>query len=132
MLTLREESRLRVLRGIFFGPNRDDVTGEWRKPHNEELSDLYFSPNIVRVIKSRSVRWAGHVTRVGERRDLYRVLLGKPEGKKPLGRPKRRWENSVKIDLQEVGCWSKDWIELAQDRDMWRALVNPVMNLRVP
>jgi len=113
---LREERRLRVfenrvLRGIF-GPKRDEVTGEWRKLHNEELNDLY-SPNIVRVIKTRRMRWAGHVARMGEKRDVYRVLVGKPEGKRPLGRPRRRWDDNIKMDLQEVGCGGMDWIELA-------------------
>ena len=108
------------------------MTGEWRKLHNVELNDLYTSPNIVRVIKSRRIRWAGHVARMGERRGVYRVLVGKPEGKRPLGRPRRRWEDNIKMDLQEVGFWGVDWIELAQDRDRWRALVNAVMNLRVP
>jgi hypothetical protein len=120
--TLREERRLRVfvnrvLRGIF-GPKRDEVTGEWRKLHNEELNDLYCSPNIILVIESR-MRWAGHV-------------VGKPEGKRPLGRPRRRWENNIKMDLQEVGCGCVDWIELAQDRDRRRTLVSAVINIRVP
>jgi len=94
------------------------VTGEWRKLHNEELYDLYSSPNIVRVITSRRIRWAGHVARIGEKRGVNRVLVGKPEGKRPLGRPRRRWEDNIKMDLQEVGCGCMDWIELAQDRDV--------------
>ena len=119
-LTLREERRLRVFKNRvlrIFGPKRDDVTGEWRKLHNEELNDLYSSPNIVRVIKSRRMKWAGHVARMGERRGVYRVLVGKHEGKGPLGRPKRRWEDNIKMGLPEVGCGGMDWIELAQDRD---------------
>ena len=132
---MREERRLRVfenrvLRRIF-GPKTDEVTGEWRKLHNEEL-DVLYSPNIVRVIKSRIMRWVGHVARVGKRRSVYRVLVGKPEVKRPLGRLRRRWEDNIKMDLQEVGCGCMDWIYLAQDRDMWRVLVNAVMNLRVP
>jgi hypothetical protein len=106
-ITLREEHRLRVfenrvLRGIF-GPERDGVTGEWRRLHNEELNDLYSPPNIIRVIKSRRMRWAGHVARMGEGRGAYRILVGRPEGKRPLGRPWRRWEDNIKMDLQEVG-----------------------------
>ena len=115
-----------------FGPRRDEVTGEWRKLHAKELNDLYCSPNIVRVIKSRRMRWAGHVTRMGEGRGVYRVLVGKPEGKRPLGRLRHRWKDNIKMDLQEVGCGGIDWIELAQDRDRWRALVNAVRNLWVP
>jgi len=116
---LREERGLRVfentvLRGIF-GPKRDEVTGEWRKLYNEELNDLYCSPAIFRVIKLRRMRWAGHVARMGVRRVVYRIFVGKPEGKRPLGRPRRRWEDNIK----EVGCGGVDWIQLAQDRDRW-------------
>jgi len=113
-----------------FGSKRDEVTGEWRKLHNEELRDLYSLPNIVRVVKSRRMRWAGHVALMGEERGVHRVLVGKPEGKRPLGRPRRGWEDNIKMDLREVG--GGDWMELAQDRDRWWALVNTVMNLRVP
>jgi len=119
-----------VLRRIF-GPRRDEVTGEWRRLHNEELNDLYFSPDIVWVIKSRRMRWAGHVARMGEERGVYRVLVGKPEERRPLGKPRRSWMDSIRMDLQEVGCWYMDCIVLAQDRDSWRTLVSAVMNLRV-
>ena len=101
------------------------------KCHNEELSELYSLTNIVRVVKSRRMRWAGHVAHMGEGRGLHRVLVGKPEGKRPLGRPRRRWEDNIRMDLQEVGGGYEDWMELAQDRDRWRALVSMVMNLRV-
>ena len=101
-----------VLRRIF-GPRRDEVTGEWRRLHNEELNDLYSSANIVRVIKWRRMRWAGHVARMGEERGVYRVLVGKPEGRKPLERPRRRGVDSIRMDLQEVGCGYMDWIGLA-------------------
>ena len=120
-----------MLRRVF-GPKRDEVTGEWRKLHNEELSDLYSLPNIVRVVKSRRMRWAGQVARMGEGRGVYRGMLGKPEGKRPLGRPRRRWEDNIKMDLQEVRGGCGDWMELARGRDRWRALVSTVMNLRVP
>jgi hypothetical protein len=98
----------------------------------EELNDVYCLPNIVRAIKSIKMRWAGHVARMWEGRGVYRVLVGKPEGKRPLGRPRRRWENNIEMNLKEVGCGSMDWIELSEDRDRWLAFVNAVMNLRVP
>jgi len=116
LLTLREERRLRVfenrvLRRVF-GPKRDEVTGERKKLHNEELNDLYPLPNIVRVVKSRRMRWVGHVVRMGEDRCVHRVLVGKPEGKRPLGRPRRRWEDNIKMGLQEVGrgSWGVDGV----------------------
>jgi len=115
-----------------FGPRRDEVTGEWRRLHNEELNDLYSSPNMVRVIKSRKMRWAGHVARMGEERGVCRVLVGKPKGRRPLGRPRLRWVDNIRMDLQEVGCGYMDWIGLAQGRDWWRTLVSAVMNFRVP
>ena len=122
---------IRVLRRVF-GPKREEVTGEWRKLHNEELSDLYSLPNIVRVVKWRRMRWEGHVARMEEGRGLHRVVVGKPEGKRPLGRPRRRWEDNIKMDLQEVEGGCGDWMELSQDRDRWRALVSTGMNLGVP
>jgi hypothetical protein len=106
----------RVLRRIF-GPKRDEVTGEWRKLHSEELHNLYSSPNIIRQMKSRRMSWAGHVARMGEERNVYRVLMGKPEGKRPLERPRRRWEDRIRMDLREIGWGSIDWIQLAQNRD---------------
>ena len=118
----------KVLRRIF-GFRREEVTGEWWRLHNEKLNDLYCSPNIVRVIQSRRMRWAGHVARMGEE---YRVLVGKLEGKRPLGRLRRRWVVNIRMDLQEVGCGYMDWIGLAQDKDRWRTPVSAVMNLRVP
>jgi len=133
---LREDRKLSVFENMvlrrIFGPRRDEVTGEWRRLHNEELNDLCSSPNIVRVIKSRRMRWTGHVAHVGEERGMYKVLLGKPEGRRPLGRPRHRWVANIRMDLQDVGCGYMDWIGLAQDRDRWRALVSAVMNLRVP
>jgi hypothetical protein len=119
-----------VLRRIF-GHKRDEVAGEWRRLHNEELNDLYSSPTIIRVIKSRRMRWAGHVARMGEGRGAYRILVGRPEGRRPLGRPRHRWEDNIKMDLQ-VGWEGMDWIDMAQDRDRWRAVVNAVVNRRVP
>ena len=108
------------------------VTGEWRKLHNKELNGLYSLPNILRVINSRQMRWAGHVAHMGEDRGVHRVLVGKPEGKRPLGRPSRRWEDNIKMDLQVVGWGRGDWMELAQDRDRWRALVGTARDFRVP
>jgi transcription termination factor 2 len=116
-----------VLRRIF-GPKRDEVTGGWRKLHNEELRDLYSSPSIIRIMKSRRMRWAGHVARMREERNTYRLLVGK----RPLGRPRRRWVDNIKMDILDIGWAGVDWIGLAQDRDKWRALVNAVINLRVP
>ena len=121
---MRKERKLRlfenkVLRRIF-GPRSDEVTGEWRRLYNEELNDLYSSPNIVRVIKSRRMRWVGYVARISEERGVYRVLVGKPEGRIPLGRPRRRWVDNIRMDLQEVECGYMDWIGLAQDRDSWQ------------
>ncbi|KAJ4429379.1 hypothetical protein ANN_21536 [Periplaneta americana] len=129
------EQRLRVfenkvLRKIY-GVKRDDVTGKWRKLHNAELHALYSSPDVIRNIKSRRLRWAGHVARMGESRNAYRVLVGRPAGKRPLGRPRRRCEDNIKMDLREVGYDGRDWINLAQDRDRWRAYVRAAINLRV-
>jgi hypothetical protein len=121
----------RVLRRIF-RPKRDEVTEEWRKLHNEELRDLYSSPSIIRIIKSRRMRWAGHVERMGEKRKVYRLLVGRLEGKRPLGRARRRWVYNIRMDLGEVGWGDVDWIGLAKDRNRWRVLVNAVLNLRVP
>ena len=134
-LTLREECRLRVfengvLRRIF-EPKRDKVTGEWRKLCNEELNVLYSSPNTFRVIKLRRMKWVGYVARMVERRGVYRVLVGRPERQRPLGRPWPRREDNIEMGLQAVGCGCMDRIELAQDRERWQALVNAVMNLQV-
>jgi hypothetical protein len=116
-----------VLRRIL-GQKRDEVTGELRKLHNEELRDLYSLPSIIRIIKSRRMRWAGHVARMGARRNAYRLLVGK----RPLGRPRRRWVDNIRMYLGEVRRGDLDWIGLAQNRNRWRALVNSVLNLRVP
>ena len=129
---MREKRKLGVFENMvprrIFGPRRDEVKGEWRRLHIEELNDLYCSPNIVRMIKSKRMRWAGNVARMGEERAVYRVLVGKPEGR----RPRRRWVDNIRMDLQEVGCGYMDQIGLAQDRDRWQTLVSAVMNLRVP
>jgi len=133
---LQEERKLRVFEKMvfrrIFGPRRDKVMGEWRRLHNVELNDLYSSPNIVRVIKLRRMRWAGHVARMGEVTGVYRVLVGKPEGKRQLGRPRHRRVDNIRMDLQEVGCGYMDWIGLAQDTDRWWMLVSAEMNIRVP
>jgi hypothetical protein len=120
-----------VLRRIF-GSKRDEVTGEWRNLHNEELHDLYSSPSIIRIIKVRRMKWAGHVARLGEKRNAYRLLVGKQEVRRPVGRPRCRWLDNIRKDLVEVGWGDVDWIGLAQDRGRSRALVNSVLNLRVP
>ncbi|KAJ4434880.1 hypothetical protein ANN_23451 [Periplaneta americana] len=120
----------KVLRKIF-GAKRDEVTGEWRKLHNSELHALYSSPDIFRNIKSRRLIWAGYVARMGESRNAYSVLVGRPEGKRSLGRPRRKWEDNIEMDLREVGYDDREWINLAQDRDQWRAYVKAAMNLRV-
>jgi hypothetical protein len=135
-LTIREGHRLRdfenrVSRRIF-GIKRDEVTGGWRKVHNEELHNLYPSPSIIRMSKSRRMKWAGHVVRMVAKRNAYRILVGNPEGKRPLGRPRRRWVDNIKMNLREIGWDGMDWIDLAQDRDQWRVRVNTVMDLRGP
>jgi hypothetical protein len=119
-----------VLRKIFEPKRVED--GSCRKLHNDELRSLYSSPNIVRVIKSRRMRWAGHVAHMGEGRGVYRVLVGRPEGKRPLRRPRRRWEDNIKMGLREIGINGASWIQLAQDRVQWRAFVNTLTNLWVP
>jgi hypothetical protein len=127
-LTLREEHRLKVFDNSVL--KRDEVIG-WRNVHNEELHNLYSSQNVIRMSKSRMMRWVGHIACM-EKRNSYRVLVGKPEGKRPLGRPRHGWEDNIKMNLREVGLGSMDWINLAQDREQWQALVNMVMNLWVP
>jgi hypothetical protein len=133
-LTLREEHRLRVFENrilMIFGPKwKED--GSWRKLRSDELRSLYSSPNIFWVIKSRRTRWAGHVARMGEGRGIYRISVGRPEGKRPLGRPRRRWEDNIKMELREIEIDGANWIHLAQDRRRWRAYVKTVMNLRFP
>jgi hypothetical protein len=133
---IREEHRLRVfenrvLRRIY-GPKRDKVTEGWIKLHKEQFHDLYSSSSIIRIMKSRRMRWEGHVARMGKKTNAYRLLVGKPEGRRPLGRPRRRWVDNIRLDIVELGWGGVDWIGLAQDRDRWRALVNSVLNLRFP
>jgi hypothetical protein len=112
----------RVLRKVF-RPKRDGMTGGWRKLHNEELHNLYFSPSIIRILKSRRMRLAGHVARMGEKKNVCRLLVGMPKGKRPLGKPRCRWMNNIKMDLLEIGLNAVYWIGLAQDRDKWRELL---------
>jgi hypothetical protein len=120
----------RVLR--IFGPKKDEVKGGWRKLDNEELCDLYSLPSIIRMIKSRRMRWVGHAAQMGEKRNTYSLVVGKPEGKRPLGRQRRRWVDNIRMDLGEMGWGDVDWIGLAQDRNRWGALVNSVLNLQFP
>jgi hypothetical protein len=121
----------RVLRRIF-GPKREEVAGGWRTLHNEELHSLYTSPNVITVIRSRRMRWVGDVTRIGDIRNAYKILVGKTEDKRPLGKPRRRWENNNGMDLSETGWEVMNWMHLAQDGDQWRSLLNTVMNIPVP
>jgi hypothetical protein len=113
-----------------FGRKRDEVIGGWRKLRKEELLNLYCSPSIIKIIKW--MRWAGYVTRMWENRNAYRILVGKPEAKRPLRRPRHRWDDNIGMDLREIGWGGMDWTDVAQDRNQWRALVNTVMNLPVP
>ena len=133
---MRQEHRLRVfenkvLREIF-GAKKDEITGECRKLHNAELHALYSSPNIIRNLKSRRLRWAGHLAHMEQFRNEYRVLVRKPEGKRPLGRPRRRWEDNIIMELKEIGCDPRDWIALAENNDQWLAYIRAVMHLRIP
>jgi hypothetical protein len=121
----------RVLRKIF-GPKRDEMTGGWRKLHNEELHNFCCSPNIIRKLKSKRMRWAGHVARMKEKRNTYNIVVGKSEGKRLPGRPKRRWVDNIKMDLRDIGWGGMHWIDLAQDRDQWMVLVSTGINFRVP
>jgi hypothetical protein len=133
---IKEEHRLKVFENrvlrIIFGPKRDEVIEGWRKVHNEELHNLYRSSHIIRIINSGRMRWAGHVARMGEKGNIYRNLVGKPEGKRPVGRHRRRWEDNIKMDLRQIGWGGMDWNNLAPDRVQWRGVVNTVMNLQVP
>jgi hypothetical protein len=135
-LTLRKKHKprvfqKRVLKRIF-GRKRDDLTGGWRKLHNKKLYNMHFAKSIIKMIKSRRMRWAGHVARMEEKRNAYRILVGKPEGRRLLGRPRRRRVDNIQMYLREIEWDSLDWIDLAQDRDNWRALVNVVMNIWAP
>ena len=133
---MREEHALRVFENKehmkIFEAKRDEITGEWTKLHNAELHALDSWLNIIRNLKSRQLRWAEHVARMKQSRNVYRVLVGKPYGKRTLGRPRRRWEDNTEMDLREVDCNPGDWIDLAEDRDQWPAYVRAAMSLRVP
>jgi hypothetical protein len=117
---------------VIFGPETDETAGDWRKLHNEKLHTMYSSPSIIRMIKSRRMGWRDHAAGT-KKRNVYRILVEKPDGKRPRGRFRRRWKDNNKMDLRHKG-WggTTDWIDLAEDRDQWRALVNTVMNLRIP
>jgi hypothetical protein len=131
---LREGHKLTVFKEVqqkIFGPKTDEVTGDWERLHNEELYDVQSSPNIIRVIRSRRMKWAGHVANMGGRRNAYRVLVDRPDEKRSLGRPKHRWEDNIKVDLQVGGWGGMDLIALAQNRDRQLTPVNVVMNLQV-
>ena len=134
--TLADEHKLRVFEnrvlGKIYGPKRDEMTGEWRRLHNEELHGLYDSPDVIRIMKSRRIRWAGHVARMGEKRRLNSIVVGNPEGKRPLGRPRRRCKNNIRRNLRESGVRDENWFDLVQDRILWRTFVTAAMNLRVP
>ena len=112
---------------IIFGPKRDE-NGEWRRLHNEEIHNLYRLPNIVRLIKSRRLRWAGNVARMEEGRSAFKILTGKPTGNRPLGRPRSRWEDNIRMDLEEIGINAGNWVDSAQDKYYWRALMNAALN----
>jgi hypothetical protein len=133
-LTLREQHRQRVFENRVLrrmcGPKRAEVTGEWRKLHNGELHNLYTSPDIIRQIKSRRMRWAGHVAHMGEGRKVYSVLVGKPEDKRPLERPRCRWQDGIRMDIREIDWDGVEWIHLDEDRDQWQAVVNAMMDLQ--
>jgi hypothetical protein len=134
-LTLRKEHIMRVSENsvlrIIFGSKGDEVTGSWRKLHNEKFHNLYSWTSIIIMVKSRRMRWTGHVARIGEKRNAYRILVGKPEGKLPLERSRRRWVGNIKVGLREIGWGGMDWVDVGQDMEQWRALVNTEMNLWV-
>ena len=133
---MKEKQRVRVLKNKvyrkIFEAKRDKITREWRNLHNAELHALYSSPNVIRNLKSRRLRWSGYVARMEQSRNAYRVLVGKPEAERSLEMPTSRWEENIKMDLREVVCYPGEWINLTEDREQWRAYVRAVMNLRVP